>query len=505
LEIEKESKIWTTHLLDSKTHARSALITKARRHATAAASEGRSIETLHELKAAKAKLGLSVNQDATLPPAPSGPNALREQQQQQLELREEERNWGAGGEGTLEDLATRTVEENFPKGSALGSARVEALMSSSDMSSSDMSSAARSDMSRAASSRTASSTLESPARLQMLSDSEAVPMASSAARSRAARNVAGMQSILDDLRRLKMQDTPAEAEQKKEAAVAAQQQGLLLRLAGAEHGRSGVGESSALLKRLQKQLFAPLPSAPLPSARLPKLFAPHPKLPKSTAASYRQAGEVEEEEHLHELVSAVSPPLPALAPRGVVHATAPAAGAEAARERAGDVQQRQEDVKMAAIDRLYKRLYGHNGAFLGAHSSPTSRGYAAQQEYASVPSVPQELRGRSGGPGGGVSLLSPSPSTSLSGGVSSQSLSATQVQQLAASDGGAALRVDAASAAAADVGGVVTREEKISAERAELQKAEATASRCVRVCVHVCVHVCVCVCGVMCIHVYCVA
>ena len=460
MEIEKESKIWTTHLLDSKTHARSALITKARRHATAAASEGRSIETLHELKAAKAKLGLSVNQDATLPPAPSGPNALRERQQQQLELREEERNWGAGGQGTLEDLATRTVKENFPKGSFLagklapGSARVEALMASRVMSST------------AASSRAASSTLESPARLQMLSDSEAVPMASSAssaARSRAARNVAGMESILADLRRLKIQDTPAEAEQKKEAAVAAQQQGLLLRLAGAEHGRSGRGESSALLKRLQKQLFAPLPT-----------------LPKSTAARYRQAGAAEEEAHLHELVSAVSPPRPAPAPRGVVHATAPAAGAEAVRERAGDVQQRQEDVKMAAIDRLYKRLYGHNGAFLGAHSSPTSRGYAAQQEYASVQ---QELRGRSGGPGRGVSLLSSSPSPSLSGGLSSQSLSlsATHVQQLeatpAASDGGAAVRVDAAAA----VGGVLTREETISAERAELQKAEAVAARCVRV------------------------
>ena len=60
------------------------------------------------------------------------------------------------------------------------------------------------------------------------------------------------------------------------------------------------------------------------------------------------------------------------------------AGAGGSGERSGDVKRRQEDVKMAAIDRLYKKLYGSSGNFMGEHSSTLSRGHASTQQYAVV-------------------------------------------------------------------------------------------------------------------------
>ena len=419
-EMEQESERWTTHVSDRKAQARRALTAKTQGHNSQTAGAGKVPGAEESLSALKAKLGLSVNQDASLPRAPSGRDALRQQQQQQLELREEERNWGEGGRGTLQDLAGKP---------APGAGRMEALM----------------DSSRARSTGGSSSTLEAPARLQMLSSGAAASRVGGGGDGKKGELVAGMQSILADLRRLKIRTSPRAAVQQKKQESATQQQQALLRLADAEHGDGDAGESGALLKQLQKQLFAPLPS--------------------STTAHYLEAGAAQEAAHLHQLVSAVSSPAavtplrPAPASHAqqhaATHAASAAESAEAARTRASVVKQRQEDTKMAAIDRLYKRLYGSDGSFLGEHSGRTSRGFTATQQYASR-SLPQ-LRGRSGAPG------------APGGGVWSQSLSATtHVQQLQATP---------AAAEQAAVASEMTRAEKVAAGRAELKKAEEDAER----------------------------
>ena len=182
--------------------------------------------------------------------------------------------------------------------------------------------------------------------------------------------VQGLQSILKDLDTMKIHVAGAHAAAAHHTAgasaqhastEAATQQEDLLRLAAATQGTHAL-HSSALLKRLQQQLFASLPLA--------------------TVAHDRQAGAAAEAAHLRELEvhittphhhAGASPTAPA--PAAVVGATGTAVvSSGAARARAAEVAQRQENVKMKAIDRLYKRLYGSSGNFQGEHSSPLSRG-----------------------------------------------------------------------------------------------------------------------------------
>ena len=206
-----------------------------------------------------------------------------------------------------------------------------------------------------------------PARLEMLSErsSRQVPAVAKAEGKRSL--VLGMDSILKNLQQMKAESrgdlAPAEHKGSQQRQPANQQQHqrqqqALLRLAAAmrdKHSEGGSAGSSALLRRLQRQLFAGLAA---PAQRAGQ------SLSSAEALRYQRAGAEAEAAHLQHLVG--------VARHGSSAVAGGAVGGGGSAARVARVRQQQQEVRLKAIDRLYKKLYGSSGSFEGEHADPVS-------------------------------------------------------------------------------------------------------------------------------------